>query len=89
MRRRSQLGCGPLEDRRVLKHLEPLDQSLPRVSLHDREVPILFWWPGATAEARATPIETVDIAPTLAAIAHVKTPEVDGQCLDLGGNRAR
>jgi len=56
---------------------------------HDREVPILFWWPGATADARATPIETVDIAPTLAAIAHVKTPVVDGQCVDLGGNCAR
>jgi predicted AlkP superfamily pyrophosphatase or phosphodiesterase len=53
---------------------------------HDREVPILFWWPGATTDARTTPVETVDIAPTLAAIAGVKTPEVDGQCVDLGGN---
>ncbi len=53
---------------------------------HDRQVPILFWWPGANADARTTPVETVDIAPTLAAIAGVKTPEVDGQCVDLGGN---
>ena len=53
---------------------------------HDRQVPILFWWPGASADARTTPVETVDIAPTLAAIAGVKTPEVDGQCVDLGGN---
>jgi predicted AlkP superfamily pyrophosphatase or phosphodiesterase len=52
---------------------------------HDRQVPILFWWPGATADARPTPVETVDIAPTLAALAGVKTPEVDGQCVDLGG----
>jgi predicted AlkP superfamily pyrophosphatase or phosphodiesterase len=52
---------------------------------HDRQVPILFWWPGATAEVRTTPVETVDIAPTLAALAGVKTPEVDGQCVDLGG----
>jgi predicted AlkP superfamily pyrophosphatase or phosphodiesterase len=50
---------------------------------HDRQVPILFWWPGAPSETRATPIETVDIAPTLAAIAGVKTPEVDGRCVAL------
>ncbi len=52
---------------------------------HDRQVPILFWWPDVTAETRTTPIETVDIAPTLAAIAGVATPTVDGRCLDLGG----
>jgi hypothetical protein len=51
---------------------------------HDRQVPILFWWPGVAADVRATPIETVDIAPTLAAIAGVATPTVDGRCLDLG-----
>ncbi len=56
---------------------------------HDRQVPILFWWPGASAETRATPIETVDIAPTLAAIAGVATPTVDGRCIDLGGNCRR
>ena len=50
---------------------------------HDRQVPILFWWPGAPSETRATPIETVDIAPTLAAVAGVKTPEVDGRCVAL------
>jgi predicted AlkP superfamily pyrophosphatase or phosphodiesterase len=52
---------------------------------HDRQVPILFWWPGADDQTRDTPIETVDIAPTLAALAGVKTPDVDGQCVDLGG----
>ena len=52
---------------------------------YDRQVPILFWWPGVKAETRDTPIETVDIAPTLAALAEVKTPEVDGTCVDLGG----
>ena len=51
---------------------------------HDRQVPILFWWNGATPATRATPIETVDIAPTLAAIVGVKTPVVDGRCIDLG-----
>ncbi|AYJ87413.1 alkaline phosphatase family protein [Sphingomonas paeninsulae] len=53
---------------------------------HDRQVPILFWWPGATAETRATPVETVDIAPTLAALAKVPTPMVDGQCINLSAS---
>ena len=48
---------------------------------YDRRVPILFWWPDASADDRKEPIETVDIAPTLAAIAHVPAPEVDGKCL--------
>jgi predicted AlkP superfamily pyrophosphatase or phosphodiesterase len=53
---------------------------------HDRQVPILFWWPGVTAETRATPVETVDIAPTLASLAKVPTPEVDGQCVNLSAS---
>lgn len=56
---------------------------------HDRQVPILFWWPGARPEMRSSPAETVEIAPTLAAIARVTPPEVDGRCIDLGGNCAR
>lgn len=56
---------------------------------HDRQVPILFWWAGATPETRATPIETVDIAPTLAALERVPTPEVDGRCIDLTGDMCR
>jgi len=48
---------------------------------YDRRVPILFWWSGVPAERRREPIETVDIAPTLAAIAHVPVPVVDGRCL--------
>ena len=50
---------------------------------YDRRVPILFWWPGAEGFEQPLPIETVDIAPTLAAVAGVKVPEVDGRCLDL------
>lgn len=50
---------------------------------YDRRVPILFWWPGAEGYEQPLPIETVDIAPTLAAVAGVKTPEVDGRCVDL------
>lgn len=54
---------------------------------HDRQVPILFWWPGAPSETREQPADTVDIGPTLAAVARIKPPvPVDGSCLDLGGN---
>lgn len=54
---------------------------------YDRQVPILFWWPGASGEDREQPIETVDIAPTLAGVAGIRPPvPVDGHCLDLGGN---
>jgi predicted AlkP superfamily pyrophosphatase or phosphodiesterase len=48
---------------------------------YDRLVPILFWWPGVAAQTVMRPIETVDIAPTLAAIAGVRTPQLDGHCL--------
>ena len=50
---------------------------------YDRRVPILFWWPGAEGYEQPLPVETVDIAPTLAAVAGVATPVVDGRCLDL------
>ncbi|WP_296600263.1 alkaline phosphatase family protein, partial [Phenylobacterium sp.] len=50
---------------------------------HDRQVPMLFWWPDVTpAEAGAA--ETVDIAPTLAPFLGLTAPDVDGRCLDLG-----
>ncbi len=50
---------------------------------YDRRVPILFWWPGAEGFEQPVPVETVDIAPTLAALAGVTPPVVDGRCLDL------
>ena len=51
---------------------------------YDRRVPILFWWPGAKPEARFLPVETVDIAPTLAAAWGLKPPsDIDGRCLAL------
>lgn len=57
---------------------------------HDRQVPILFWWPGVKRESRDAPAQVVDIAPTLAAIAGIAPPvPVDGHCLDLGGNCPR
>ena len=50
----------------------------------DRRVPILFWWPGVKATTEAAAIETVDIAPTLAAVAGLKAPDVDGRCVEIG-----
>ncbi len=52
---------------------------------YDRRVPILFWWKGGPTRERVLPIETVDIAPTLAAVTGVPVPaDVDGRCLPLG-----
>ncbi len=50
---------------------------------YDRRVPILFWWPRADGFEQSLPVETVDIAPTLAGLIGVRTPQVDGRCLDL------
>jgi predicted AlkP superfamily pyrophosphatase or phosphodiesterase len=56
---------------------------------YDRRVPILFWWKGGPARERVLPIETVDIAPTIAAVTGVSVPaDVDGRCLPLGRGRA-
>jgi predicted AlkP superfamily pyrophosphatase or phosphodiesterase len=51
---------------------------------YDRRVPILFWWKGAPGETRSLPIETVDIAPTLAGALGIAPPaDIDGRCLPL------
>ncbi|MDP5279034.1 alkaline phosphatase family protein [Sphingomonas sp. DG1-23] len=51
---------------------------------YDRRVPILFWRNGMTGFEQPLSVETVDIAPTLAALIGVKVPVViDGRCLDL------
>jgi len=51
---------------------------------YDRRVPILFWWKGAPSQTRYLPIETVDIAPTLAAVMGLSPPaDVDGRVLPL------
>jgi len=51
---------------------------------YDRRVPMLFWWPGAKFEWRILPVETVDIAPTLATAVGVSPPaDIDGRCLQL------
>ena len=53
---------------------------------HDREVPILFWWAGATHDTRNDPIETVDIAPTIAY--HVTPFRIDVQLSSCVQNQA-
>ena len=54
---------------------------------YDRRVPMLFWRKGMTGFEQPNPVETVDIAPTLAAVLGLKVPEgtFDGRCLDLDG----
>ncbi|WP_309622521.1 alkaline phosphatase family protein [Novosphingobium sp.] len=54
---------------------------------YDRRVPMLFWRPGITRFEQPQPVETVDIAPTLAAILGLSIPDgsFDGRCLDLDG----
>ena len=68
----------PIADtsRYVATHGSPWD--------YDRRVPILFWWRGVKPVAESVPIETVDIAPTLAAVMDVQPPPVDGRCIDIG-----
>lgn len=54
---------------------------------YDRRVPMLFWRKGMRAFEQPAPVETVDIAPTLAALLGLKVSEgaFDGRCLDLDG----
>lgn len=54
---------------------------------YDRRVPILFWRRGMTGFEQPHPVETVDIAPSLAALLRLDTTDgdFDGRCLDLDG----
>ena len=54
----------------------------------DRRVPMLFWRKGMTAFEQPAPVETVDIAPTLAGTLRLKLPPLDGRCLDLDAGPA-
>jgi len=52
---------------------------------YDRRVPIIFWWKDGTPRERVLPLDTVDIAPTIAAVTGVKPPvDIDGRCRPLG-----
>ncbi|MCA1662318.1 MAG: alkaline phosphatase family protein [Novosphingobium sp.] len=52
---------------------------------YDRRVPLVFWRKGMTGFEQPSPVEAVDIAPTLAALVGLAVPEAefDGRCLDL------
>lgn len=50
---------------------------------YDRRVPILFWRKGMAGFEQPLSVETVDVAPTLAATIGLPMPGVDGRCLDL------
>ena len=50
---------------------------------YDRRVPILFWRQGMPGFEQPLSVETVDIAPTLAATIGLPVKGLDGRCLDL------
>jgi predicted AlkP superfamily pyrophosphatase or phosphodiesterase len=54
---------------------------------YDRRVPIMFWRRGLAGFEQPAPIETVDIAPSLAALLRLGSTDgdFDGRCLDLDG----
>ena len=54
---------------------------------YDRRVPILFWRRGMAGFEQPQPVETVDIAPSLAALLRLEIidGDFDGRCLDLDG----
>jgi predicted AlkP superfamily pyrophosphatase or phosphodiesterase len=54
---------------------------------YDRRVPLLFWRAGVPGFEQPQPVETVDIAPSFAALIGLKYPQgsFDGRCLDIDG----
>ena len=80
-----------LLDRAVVPIPEPIPGAY--VATHgsafdyDRRVPLLFWRKGMAHFEQPAPVETIDIAPTLAALLQLKVREgqFDGRCLDLDG----
>ena len=54
---------------------------------YDRRVPMLFWRRGLPGFEQPNPVETVDIAPTLAALLGLAVSQgtFDGRCLDVDG----
>jgi hypothetical protein len=57
---------------------------------YDRRVPLLFWRKGLPGFEQPAPVETVDIAPTLAALVGLSEPAGtwDGRCLDIYAGEA-
>lgn len=73
--------------------ITPIPEAMPGMGVathgsawdYDRRVPIVFWRAGMRGFEQPHPVETVDIAPTLAALIGLKVPDgtFDGRCLDL------
>ncbi len=57
---------------------------------YDRRVPLLFWRRGLAGFEQPAPVDTVDIAPTLASLIGLSVPAgaFDGVCLDIDGGPA-
>lgn len=72
------------------EHVTPIGHVTKSVATHgspwdyDRRVPILFFRPGAAGKVDDSPVETVDIMPTLAAMVGLPLANgsVDGKCLN-------
>lgn len=72
-------------------HVTPIADTNGSLATHgspwnyDRRVPILFYWPGIHGFEQPLPVETVDIAPTLAALIGfpLAAADTDGRCLAL------
>lgn len=64
----------------VTIYLEPKSREDDYVASHgspwgyDRRVPIVFWWKGISGFEQPAAVETVDIAPTLAALIGLRYP---------------
>lgn len=98
LRDRARLSFDPARSGDVVallaRAIVPIPQAQPGfVATHgspwdyDRRVPLLFWRNGLAGFEQPAPVETVDIAPSLAALLHLPVPEgsFDGRCLDLDG----
>ena len=62
-----------------LYHMQPRGTTHESPYVYDSHVPVLFWGPGFTAARYDRRIATVDIAPTIAALLGIETPDdLDG-----------
>ncbi len=99
LRKRARLSYQPGRSGDVLlilnRAVTPIPEAIPGAYIathgsaydYDRRVPILFWRKGLRPFEQPQPVDTVDIAPTLAAVLGLKVADgtFDGRCLDLDG----
>ena len=99
-RARSSFDAGRSGDVVILldRAVTPIPEPIPGIYIathgsawdYDRRVPMLFWRRGVPGFEQPAPVETVDIAPTLAALIGLTVAEgaFDGRCLDIDGSSA-